>query len=394
MYDGNGRSHAFPTNEKPLRIALLAPPMEPVPPQGYGGTERVVAALADELTRRGHQVTLYASGDSETSAELVPTVPTSLWSTGYRGDVSSYMLASVARCWRDAERFDIVHSHAEGFGFPFARHAPVPVVSTLHGRLDQAGMLELIDEFSDVPLVSISESQRRWSPEANWVGVVHNGLSLADMPFAPVPDDYLLFVGRVALEKGIDTAIELAQRTGSRLKLAAKAHDPQEQELYERIVAPALDGDRIEFLGEIGAPVRDPLYAHARATLVLSAWPEPFGLTAIESLACGTPVIARRAGALPEFIVHGKDGFVIDDVAEAEVALRLVDRLDRADIRRRALERFGAARMTDEYERIYRALIARRRLDGRHDARRDGDGSRPRAEESRVNASATLPARG
>jgi glycosyltransferase involved in cell wall biosynthesis len=332
--------------------------MEPVPPVAYGGTERVVAALAEELTRRGHDVTLYAAGDSRTKAHLVPTIPKALWTTGYRGDVSSYMLASVARCWRDSAKFDIVHSHAEVFGLPFARYAPVPVVSTMHGRLDQAGAFELLEEFRDVPLVAISESQKRWSPEANWVGVVHNGLLLDEMPFSPVAQDYLLFVGRVAIEKGIDTAIDLAKRTGSRLKIAAKMIDAPELELYEQLVEPALEDGRIEYLGEIGPADRDPLYARARATLMLSAWPEPFGLVAIESLAAGTPVIARRSGALPEFIVHGEDGFLVDDVAEAELALRLIDRLDRTAIRERSLERFGAPRMAAQYERIYRRLVA------------------------------------
>lgn len=343
---------------RPLRIALLATPMEPVPPVAYGGTERIVAALAGELHRRGHHVTVFASGDSMVDGKLEPIIDRALWRQGYRGDVTAYMHRAVARCWAQAERFDLIHSHVEAFGFVLARHAPVPVLSTLHGRLDVCGMPDLLEEFSDIPLVAISHSQRRWAPDANWLGVVHNGLPLAHMPYSPAPDGYLMFVGRVAVEKGVAEAIELARRVRRPLKMAAKVHDPAEHERYEQIVAPAAEAGDVEFLGELPPSARDPLYANAHATLMLGAWPEPFGLVAIESLACGTPVIARRAGALTEIVEHGVDGFLVDDLYEAELAVRLVDRLDRSLIRRRALERFSAARMADDYERIYRRLLA------------------------------------
>lgn len=345
---------------RPLRIALLAAPMVPVPPVAYGGTERVVAALASELTRRGHRVTVFASGDSRVEGELVPIAPRALWRDGYTGDVSAHILRAVARCWSEAERFDVVHSHVEVFGFPFARHSPVPVVSTLHGRLDVAGIPELIDEFRDIPLVAISESQRRWAPDANWVGVVHNGLPLHEMPTSADVGGHLVFVGRIAPEKGIAEAIEVARRARRRLLVAAKVHARDEQELFERTVVPAVAAGDVEFLGELGPSERDPLLADARATLMLGAWPEPFGLVAIESLAAGTPVIARRAGALPEIVEHGVDGYIVDDVEEATLALRLVDRLDRRAIRRRALARFSAARMAAEYEAIYRRLVGGR----------------------------------
>ncbi len=348
-----------PALRRPLRIALLAAPMLPVPPPAYGGTERVVAALATELVRRGHDVTLFAAGDSSAEGELVPIAPRALWRAGYRGDVSAHLLRAAERCWREADRFDLVHSHIEAFGFPFARHAEVPVVSTLHGRLDSSGMPELLDEYRDIPLVAISESQRRWAPEANWVGVVPNGLPLETMPAGRDGGDYLLFVGRVAAEKGIAEAIELARRTNRPLKIAAKVHDRAEEELFDRVVAPAVGRDGIEFLGELSPAARDPLYAGAQATVMLGAWPEPFGLVAIESLATGTPVIARRAGALPEIIEHGIDGFLVDDLGEAELAVRWVDRLDRRRIRERALTRFSAARMADGYEAVYERVLGR-----------------------------------
>jgi glycosyltransferase involved in cell wall biosynthesis len=355
--DRNGHRGGERTTVRMLRIALLAAPMEPVPPVAYGGIERVVAALATELADRGHDVTVYASGDSEVPGRLEPIVPRALWRTGYQGDISSHVIRSVARCWAQQDRFDVIHSHVEGYGFPFARHGSVPVVSTLHGRLDTAGMPELLDEFADVPLVAISESQRRWAPDANWMGVVHNGLPLSQMPHRSSPDNYLLFVGRIAVEKGIEEAIELARRVESPLRIVAKVLDPTERGLLERHVTPVAGRDGIEFLGELPASTRDPLFAAARATLMLGAWPEPFGLVAIESLACGTPVIARRAGALPEIINHGIDGYLVDDLTEAEHAVARLDRLDRRLIRARALERFSASRMAEAYERIYLRLV-------------------------------------
>ena len=358
MKEGNGHRPLQAGTDSRLRIALLAAPMEPVPPVAYGGTERVVAALATELVRRGHDVTVFASADSLVEAKVEPIIPRALWRTGYEGDVSAFMLRAVARCWARADRFDLVHSHVEAFGFAFARHSPVPVVSTLHGRLDAAGMPELLEEYRDVPLVAISESQRRWAPQANWVGVVHHGLPLEHIQPAAARGDYLLFVGRIAPEKGVAEAIELARSTSLPLKMAAKVHDSGERAHFESVVAPVDGRDGIEFLGELAPSDRDPLYGAAKATLMLGAWPEPFGLVAIESLAAGTPVIARRAGALPEIIEHGVDGYLVDDLSEARLAVEMLDRLDRTRIREGALRRFSAARMAEDYERIYRRLIA------------------------------------
>jgi glycosyltransferase involved in cell wall biosynthesis len=347
-----------------LRIALIAPPILPVPPPTYAGTERIVATLAEELHHRGHEVTLYAPGDSQFEGELVETPEESLWSTGYHGDPSSFINVTLARAWAAAARYDIVHAHVETFGFLFARHAPVPVVTTLHGRLDTSGIPELLEEFSDIPLVSISESQRRWSPDANWVATVYHGLRLQEMPFDPTPGEYLAFVGRVAPEKGIDHAIDVARAAELTLRVAAKVYDPAEQELFEQVVQPAIDEGVVEFLGELAPPERDQLYAGAAATLMLGAWPEPFGLVAIESMATGTPVVARRAGALTETIEHGVSGFLVDDETEADLALERARELDRAAVRRYAVERFSPERMTDEYEAVYRAVIDERRARG------------------------------
>jgi glycosyltransferase involved in cell wall biosynthesis len=349
---------------QPLRIALVAPPMLPIPPLRYAGTERVIAALADGLASRGHHVTLFAAGDSTADQRIVPTVPKALWSSGFLGDPGPFIALTVARVWRDAASFDVIHSHLDTGGFAFARHAPVPVVSTLHGRLDATGPKELIDEYSEIPLVSVSDNQRRWHPNANWVATVHNGLPLASMEFRVTPGSYLALVGRITSEKGVVDAIELACATGLQLRIAAKVMDPNESAYFDAVVKPAL-GPGVEFLGEVGPTERDPLLAGALATLMLGAWPEPFGLVAIESLATGTPVIARRAGALPEIIEHGVDGFLVDDVKEAERAVPLCRDLDRSLIRERALSRFGAERMVGAYERVYRELVAGHRLEDR-----------------------------
>jgi glycosyltransferase involved in cell wall biosynthesis len=341
-----------------IRIALVAPPMLPVPPPTYAGTERVVAALGEELVARGHDVTLFASGDSRFAGRLVATPEQSLWSTGYQGDVSSFINVTLARVWAEIERFDVVHSHVETLGFLFARHSPVPVLTTLHGRLDVSGIPELLEEFTDIPLVAISDSQRRWSPDANWVATIHHGLPLEQMPFSPTPGDYLAFVGRVTPEKGIAECIEVARSVGMKLRMAAKVYDEHEKEHFAEVVEPAIRDGTVEFLGELGPPERDALYAGAAATLMLGAWPEPFGLVAIESMATGTPVIARRAGALTETIDHGETGFLVDDEIEAELAIRFARDLDRETVRRRVIKRFSPARMADEYVAVYRGLVS------------------------------------
>ena len=344
-----------------LRIALLSTPQLPVPPPRYAGTERVVAALAHELGRRGHEVTLLGPGDSRPECPLIPTIRQSLWSTGYRGDVSAHISISLARAWAVHAQFDVIHSHVETLGLLIARLCPTPIVSTLHGRLDGSGVPDLLDEFDDVPLVAISDSQRRWSPRANWVATIHHGLPFADAPVGGEPGNYLALVGRVAPEKGIAEAIELARMTGLRLRLAAKAYDDLERVLFEQVVRAAIDEGIVEYVGEVGPGERDELLAGARATVMLGAWPEPFGLVAIESLALGTPVIARRAGALPELIEHHVNGFLVDDLAEASLAVDRAAGLDRVAIRRRARSRFSVERMTDAYEAVYRSLVAARR---------------------------------
>ncbi|HET8786808.1 MAG TPA: glycosyltransferase family 4 protein [Candidatus Limnocylindrales bacterium] len=340
-----------------MRIGLVAPPVVPLPPPTYAGTERIVSSLALGLHARGHEVTAFASGDSDLPCEVVPVVPRALWSEGVTGDVTMYLQMAVARAWEEAHRFDVIHAHVDTQSFLFARHGSVPVVTTLHGRLDTGGTVDLIDALPTIPLVAISDSQRRWNPRANWVATIHHGLDFSSTPSVTRPDDYLLLVGRVTREKGVEEAIELARRTRRRLLIAAKVHQPAEQALFERVVQPAIDAGIVDWHGEVDTATRDQLMARAFATVMLGAWPEPFGLVAIESMATGTPVIARRAGALTETIEHGVTGFLVDDLDEAALAVSRVGGLDRAAISIATRERFSVDRMVDAYEAVYRRLV-------------------------------------
>ena len=341
-----------------LRIAHVAPPLERVPPLAYGGTERIVYELVAELDRRGHEITTFASGDSEVPGRLVPTVPAALRPEGYLGDPMPYFLATMRAVLDRAADFDLIHSHLEWASLLLARVSPIPVVSTFHGRLDLPWAEEAL---SDPPagLVAISENQASTHPDVPWT-VIHNGLTLTDAPFDRRRGDAMCFVGRVAPEKGIVEALEIAKIVGRPLKIAAKvAPIGPERAYFDAVFEPALKaaGGDVEFLGELTQDDRDDLFAESFVSLMPGAWPEPFGLVAIESLACGTPVIARRIGALPEIIRDGVDGFFGDDVTQLAYKVEGAADLDRAEIRTSVLERFSAPRMTDGYEALYRQML-------------------------------------
>ena len=342
-----------------LRIAQVAPPMERVPPRAYGGTERVVFELVRELDRRGHEVTTFASGDSEVPGHHVTTVPEALRPAGYMGDAAPYFFLTMRDVLDRSADFDIIHSHLEWASVLLARVSPIPVVSTFHGRLD----LPWADQTfagATAGLVAISNNQASTHPSVDWAGVVHNGLTLDEAPFDRRRGDGLCFVGRMAPEKGIVEAIEIAQATDRPLRIAAKIGPwAPEQDYYAQVFKPALEaaGSSIEFLGELDQADRDALFAESYAVLMPGSWPEPFGLVAIEALACGTPVIARRVGALPEIIREGVDGFFGDDVAELAFMVGRVGDVDRKAISTSVRERFSAGRMTDGYEAIYRQML-------------------------------------
>jgi glycosyltransferase involved in cell wall biosynthesis len=343
-----------------LRIAHVAPPFERVPPLAYGGTERIVHGLVTELDARGHEVTTFASGDSVVPGRHIETVPLALRPQGYTGDSLPYMQLTLHLLLGRIDEFDIVHSHLEWISLLLARISPVPVVSTFHGRLD----LPWADELFEHPpggLVAISKNQASTHPDVPWAGVVYNGLRLAEAPFGRKRSDALCFVGRVAQEKGIVEAMEVAKAAGRPLKIAAKVGPVgPEKDYNDAVFQPALKaaGDDVEFLGELSQADRDSLLAESYASLMPGSWPEPFGLVAIEALACGTPIIARRAGALPEIIRDGIDGFFGDDVTAMAFMVDRVDDLDREAIRESVIDRFSVERMTDGYEAIYRAMLA------------------------------------
>ncbi|HXG40295.1 MAG TPA: glycosyltransferase family 4 protein [Candidatus Limnocylindrales bacterium] len=363
-----------------LRIAQVAPPMERVPPERYGGTERVVHELVLELLRRGHDVTTFATGDSDVPGRLVVTAPRALRPSGYEGDPGPWFVQTQLEVLARAGDFDVVHSHLEWTSLLLARSTSVPVVSTFHGRLDFDYAIRLL---ADPPpgLVAVSRSQASAHPDVPFV-VVPNGLTLRDAPFERRRGDDLCFVGRVAPEKGVVEAIEVARRSGRRLVIAAKIGTTgPEREYAEAVFRPALAaaGSLVEFIGEVDRTTRDAIVARSWASLMPGSWPEPFGLVAIESLACGTPVVARRVGALPEIVREGIDGFFGDDVQHLAFLLDRVRELDRLAIRQSVLERFSAARMTDRYEALYGELLAIREERARRilrPARLTGDGGR------------------
>lgn len=351
-----------------MRIAQLAPPLEAVPPARYGGTERVISTLTEELVKRGHDVTLFASGDSCTSANLVTTCSQAGWHRDPPPrDLLPMWTTTLGRLVRRLDDFDIVHSHIDHLGFPLARWSHVPVVTTLHGRLDVPELEEALGEFSDVPLVSISCAQRRPVEWANFVATVYHGIDLDTFHVNPSGGDYLAFLGRVSPEKGLDTAIRVARRSGMPLKIAARlplpfAHDHnalQDAEYWEEVIKPLL-GDTVELVGEIGGNEKDAFLRNAAALLFPIRWPEPFGLVMVEALACGTPVLALRNGSVPEVVQDGITGFVADSEDELVEDVQRLWMIDRRACRKDVERRFSPAAMAAAYERVYESLIIER----------------------------------
>jgi glycosyltransferase involved in cell wall biosynthesis len=341
-----------------LRIAMLSPLIESVPPRGYGGTERVVWWLTEELVRRGHDVTLFASGDSRTHAHQVALVERSLRLHGADRLVDAFALhLAAAQTVRDrADDFDVIHSHIDYAAFPALTECATPHVHTMHNRLDVDGLAEAHRAFP-VPLVSISQSQRAPLPDAPWVATVHHGLPIEHYRVGR-GGDYALYLGRISPEKRPDAAIRIARAAGVRLVIAAKI-DPAERRYHDEVIAPLLAaGDGVEYIGEVGDADKVALLGGARALLNPVLWPEPFGLVMIESLACGTPVLGRRCGATPEIVDDGVTGVVADDDEALVEALAHTDRFDRAACRRRVERDFTVERMTSAYESVYRTLIA------------------------------------
>jgi len=352
-----------------MKIAQIAPLAESVPPRLYGGTERVVFYLTEELVRLGHDVTLFASGDSQTSARLVACAPRALRLDPRVRDPLPHHLLMIERVKSRAHEFDVLHFHVEHVHLPLFRPFARKSVTTLHGRLDLPDLVPLYREFDDMPLVSISDAQRRPLADANWVATVHHGLPEPVCPFNPAPrGPYLAFLGRVSPEKGLDRAIEIARRAGQRLRVAAKI-DSSEESYWRSRIAPLISDPLIEFVGEVNEEQKPALLGNAKALLFPIDWPEPFGLAMIEAMSCGTPVIAWPHGSVPEIVEHGVTGYIVSSIEEALAALHDAGKLDRAQVRRRFEERFSAARMAQDYLRVYRGLA-------RHAARARAAGER------------------
>jgi glycosyltransferase involved in cell wall biosynthesis len=341
-----------------MRIAQIAPLYERVPPKLYGGTERVVSYLTEELVRQGHDVTLFASGDSKTSAKLVRCCDMALRLNPSVREPLVYHVIMLEEVRQQIDQFDVLHFHIDILHAPLIRAFAGRTLTTQHGRLDLPDLAPFFGAFADLPLVAVSHEQRRYLRHANWVGTVHHGLPRDLLAFQPKAGGYLAFLGRIAPEKGPNRAIEIAARSGLPLKIAAKL-DRVDQAYWEEQIRPMVEShSNVEFIGEISESDKADFLGGAAALLFPVDWPEPFGLVTIEAMACGTPVIAFRRGSVPEIVADGVSGFIVDTVGHAVRAVRRIATLDRAKIRAEFEHRFTCERMARDYLEIYQALAA------------------------------------
>lgn len=340
-----------------MKIAQLAPLFESVPPKTYGGTERVVSYLTDELVRRGHDVTLFASADSVTYAKLVSVCPQSIRSDPTIRDPYVHLMTQLGLAFDHAGEFDLIHSHVDYFAFPLTRYVRTPTVTTLHGRLDLPELQVIYRAYPEVNLISISNNQRTPLPDSHWIATVYNGIPVEDFTLRREHGEYLAFLGRIAPEKKIEVAIEVAKRFGMKLKIAAKV-DKVDREYFEETIKPKLNDPLIEYIGEIDQKDKDGFLGNAYALIFPIDWPEPFGLAMTEAMACGTPVVAMRRGSVPEIVLHGKTGFICDSTNEMVKALDRIDIIDRAECRRHVEKYFSVQAMVDAYEAAYKKVLA------------------------------------
>jgi glycosyltransferase involved in cell wall biosynthesis len=353
-----------------MRIAQIAPLTEAVPPKLYGGTERVVHWLTEELVALGHDVTLFASGDSRTSAKLEAGWPRALRLDGAIRDANALHVTMLERVRRQAPDFDLLHFHLDYYPFSLFSRQSVPFITTLHGRLDLPELQPVFNTFSSVPVISISNAQRRPVPQANWVRTIYHGIPENLLVPKRVPPSYLAFLGRIAPEKAVDRAIRIAQQCGLPLKIAAKV-DRADRDYYEEKIRPLIVAPHVEYIGEITDSEKSDFLSGAHALLATIDWPEPFGLVMTEAMACGTPVVAFNRGSVPELIDVGVTGFVVEDEVGAIGAIEQVSDLSREKVRKRFEQRFTARRMAQEYLEVYRLLrdaTPRLRLVGTDDA--------------------------
>lgn len=341
---------------KKIKIAQVAPLYESVPPKLYGGTERVVSYLTEELVRQGHDVTLFASGDSVTRATLIPVCDQSLRLNKDSQDQLVHHIALLQMIMDESHQFDVIHYHIDYLHFPLSRLMRLPHVTTLHGRLDIPDLQPLYKIFRDMPVISITHEQRKPLPDNNWVGNVYHGLPANLFTPSYSPGKYLAFLGRISEEKRVDRAIDIAIRTGIPLKIAAKI-DKNDREYYEQQIKPLLDHPLVEYVGEISENEKNEFLGNAIALLFPIDWMEPFGLVMIESLACATPVVAYSKGSVPEVLQHGVSGFIVDNQDDAVKAVQNIGLIDRQECRRIFDERFTAARMAADYINVYKNVL-------------------------------------
>ena len=343
-----------------MRIAQIAPLFESVPPKYYGGTERVVSYLTEELVRQGHDVTLFASGDSVTKAKLVAACRRSLRLDKHCKDQMAHHILMLENVFQRIEEFDIIHFHIDYLHFPLSRRHSFAHLTTLHGRLDIPDLSPLYQEFRDMPVVSISHAQREPLPWINWQETVYHGLPNGLYRFRPEPGKYFAFLGRISPEKRVDRAIEIAKQVGIPLKIAAKV-DRIDKDYFESVIEPLLRDPLIEFIGEIGDGEKDAFLGNAYALLFPIDWPEPFGLVMIEAMACGTPIIAYNHGSVPEVMEEGKTGFIVKDLKSAIEAAKRVSELSRDRCREVFEKRFTANKMANHYLQVYEQLIIKKK---------------------------------
>jgi glycosyltransferase involved in cell wall biosynthesis len=339
-----------------MKIAQVAPLYEAVPPKLYGGTERVVYNLTEELVRQGHEVTLFASGDSSTSAKLVSNVDQALRLNLECIDPLAHHIVQLQDVLERTREFDIIHFHNDYLHFPFTENLNIPHVTTLHGRLDIPDLQCVYNKFTNQPVISISNAQRRPLPQANFIATIHHGLSSSLFQCGKGDGGYLAFLGRVSPEKGLAQAIEIAKAAGIKLKIAAKI-DKVDKEYFEREIKHLLDHPLIEFIGEINEKEKQEFLGNAMALLFSINWSEPFGMVMIEAMACGTPVIGHPMGSVPEVLELGKSGFVVKSIQEALAAIKQLDSLPREVVRKTFEERYTAERMAKDYVDVYTRLI-------------------------------------
>jgi glycosyltransferase involved in cell wall biosynthesis len=342
-----------------MRIAQVAPLFESVPPRLYGGTERVVSWLTEKLVDLGHEVTLFASGDSITNARLIPACKQALRLDADCIDHTAHHILMLEKVFSRASEFDMIHFHSDYWHFPLSRRQHVPCITTLHGRLDIPDLVPLYEEFREMPVISISNSQRAPLPWLNWRGTVHHGLPPKSLALGSGKGGYLAFLGRISPEKGVDQAIQIAIQAGIPVKLAAKV-DRADHEYFQQTIKPMLKHPLVEFIGEIGADQKSEFLGNAMALLVPIVWPEPFGLVMIEAMACGTPIIAYPRGSVPEIVVNKLNGFIVKDVDSAVQAVTRLDEIDRNACRKYFDQYFTDDRMAREYVSVYSHLIQKR----------------------------------